>query len=43
MGYILSIDQGTTGTTSVLINDETFEFVVRLIKNIHKFTQGQVG
>lgn len=27
MGYILSIDQGTTGTTSVLINDETFEFV----------------
>ena len=27
MGYILSIDQGTTGTTSVLINDQTFEFV----------------
>ncbi|MCO4793811.1 MAG: glycerol kinase GlpK [Bacteriovoracaceae bacterium] len=27
MGYILSIDQGTTGTTSVLIKDDTFEFV----------------
>ena len=27
MGYILSIDQGTTGTTAVLINSKTLEFV----------------
>jgi glycerol kinase len=27
MTYILSIDQGTTGTTAVLINSETLEFV----------------
>lgn len=27
MNYILSIDQGTTGTTAVLINSETLEFV----------------
>ena len=27
MGYILSIDQGTTGTTAALIKDDTFEFV----------------
>lgn len=27
MGYILSIDQGTTGTTALLINDQTFELV----------------
>ncbi len=26
MGYILSIDQGTTGTTAALIKDDTFEF-----------------
>lgn len=32
MGFILSIDQGTTGSTAVLINDETFEFVGKVNK-----------
>ncbi|MBK23853.1 MAG: glycerol kinase [Halobacteriovorax sp.] len=27
MGYILSIDQGTTGTTAVLVDDSNFNFV----------------
>jgi len=27
MGYILSIDQGTTGTTAVLVDDSNFQFV----------------
>ncbi|TNE98388.1 MAG: glycerol kinase [Deltaproteobacteria bacterium] len=30
MGYILSIDQGTTGTTAALIKDDTFEFVGKI-------------
>ena len=29
MGYILSIDQGTTGTTAVLIDSKTFSFVAK--------------
>lgn len=29
MGYILSIDQGTTGTTAVLIDSETFALVAK--------------
>jgi len=32
MGYILSIDQGTTGTTACLINAETFQFVAKFNK-----------
>lgn len=32
MKYILSIDQGTTGTTACLINSETFEFLGKVNK-----------
>ena len=32
MGFILSIDQGTTGTTAVLINDSNFMFVDKVNK-----------
>lgn len=32
MGYVLSIDQGTTGTTAVLIDDQSFKFVDKVNK-----------
>ena len=32
MGYILAIDQGTTGSTAALINDETWHFVGKFNK-----------
>ncbi|MBT7611464.1 MAG: glycerol kinase GlpK [Bacteriovoracaceae bacterium] len=32
MGFILAIDQGTTGTTAVLINDSNFKFVDKVNK-----------
>lgn len=36
MGFILAIDQGTTGTTAALINDESLEFVAKVN---HEFPQ----
>ena len=36
MGFILAIDQGTTGTTAALINDESLEFVSKVN---HEFPQ----
>ncbi len=36
MGFILSIDQGTTGTTAVLVDDTSFEFVDKVN---HEFPQ----
>ena len=30
MGFILAIDQGTTGTTAVLVNDENFQLVEKV-------------
>jgi glycerol kinase len=44
MGYILSIDQGTTGTTAVLINASTLEFVDKVNEEFKQIfpTPGQV-
>jgi glycerol kinase len=44
MNYIISIDQGTTGTTSLLINSESFEIVDKVNKEFPQIfpSPGQV-
>ena len=41
--FILSIDQGTTGSTALIINKETLEVVAKKTMNSNKSIQNQAG
>ena len=39
--YILAIDQETTGSTSLLVNESNFEIIAKATMNFGKYYQSQ--